>query len=196
MNGNTIYGKLLNIQQALKAPKNQYNTFGKYYYRSCEDILEGLKPLLRENNCVLLLNDDAIKEGDRYYISAQATLIDAETGESVMATAYAREAENKKGMDESQVSGSTSSYARKYALNGLFCIDDVKDADATQGNGNEKPIPQNEPEAPKQSNSSQTTPNQCTACGATMTKAQVTLSEKKYGNVLCRDCQQKLDKAS
>lgn len=118
--------KILNkIQKELKAPKGQTNSFGKYKYRSCEDILEAVKPLLE--GAVLTLNDDVWLVGTRYYIKATATIKDKE--ESVSVTAYAREAEVKKGMDESQITGAASSYARKYALNGLFLIDDTKDAD-------------------------------------------------------------------
>lgn len=125
----SIYAKLSVIQLNLIAPKNQYNSFGKYNYRSCEDILEGLKPCLQETKTAVTVNDEIVQIGDRYYVKATATLFDCETGESVSNTAYAREEESKKGMDASQVTGATSSYARKYALNGLFCIDDVKDAD-------------------------------------------------------------------
>ena len=126
----SIYAKLNTIQLNLIAPKNQYNSFGKYNYRSCEDILEGLKPCLQETKTAVTVNDEIVQIGDRYYVKATATLFDCETGESVSNTAYAREEESKKGMDASQVTGATSSYARKYALNGLFCIDDVKDADS------------------------------------------------------------------
>ena len=125
----SIYAKLSVIQLTLIAPKNQYNSFGKYNYRSCEDILEGLKPCLQETKTAVTVNDEIVQIGDRYYVKATATLFDCESGESVSNTAYAREEESKKGMDASQVTGATSSYARKYALNGLFCIDDVKDAD-------------------------------------------------------------------
>ncbi|MBU5486432.1 ERF family protein [Clostridium sp. MSJ-11] len=126
-----IYQKLMDIQNKLKAPKNQFNDFGKYKYRSCEDILEGVKPMLKEVNAILVLNDNVEQIGDRIYIKAIATLIDTEKGEKIEVSAYAREDETKKGMDLSQITGSTSSYARKYALNGLFCIDDTKDSDAT-----------------------------------------------------------------
>lgn len=125
----SVYAKLREIQLNLIAPKNQYNSFGKYNYRSCEDILEGLKPCLQATQTAVTVNDEIVQIGDRYYVKATATLFDCETGESVSNTAYAREEESKKGMDASQVTGATSSYARKYALNGLFCIDDVKDAD-------------------------------------------------------------------
>ncbi|HBE7941092.1 ERF family protein [Clostridioides difficile] len=133
-----IYIKLVNIQNTLKAPKNQYNNFGKYNYRSCEDILEGLKPILKEEKALVILDDKVVQIGTRFYVEATATLIDAETGEKVSAKALAREDETKKGMDLAQVTGSVSSYARKYALNGLFCIDDTKDSDATNKHGNEQ----------------------------------------------------------
>lgn len=126
----TVYEKLAIIQQELIAPKNQYNSFGKYNYRSCEDILEGLKPCLKKVGAAVTVSDEVVQIGERYYIKATATLHDTESKESISNTAYAREDEGKKGMDVSQVTGATSSYARKYALNGLFCIDDVKDADA------------------------------------------------------------------
>ena len=113
------------IQQSLKAPKSQNNTFGKYKYRNCEDILEAVKPLLGE--LALFINDDIVLVGDRHYVKATVTLTDGES--SIHNTAYARESLSKKGMDDSQVTGSTSSYARKYAMNGMFCIDDTKDAD-------------------------------------------------------------------
>ena len=133
----TVFEKLAVIQQELIAPKNQYNSFGKYNYRSCEDILEGLKPCLKKVNAAVTVSDELVQIGDRYYIKATATLHDAESGQSVSNTAYAREDEGKKGMDVSQVTGATSSYARKYALNGLFCIDDVKDADTRDNRQNE-----------------------------------------------------------
>lgn len=116
------------IQQGLKAPKSQYNNFGKYKYRSCEDILEAVKPLLSEQACSLVISDDIQLIGDRFYVKATATLMNSE-GLTVTSTAYAREQDIKSGMDSSQLTGATSSYARKYALNGLFCIDDTKDAD-------------------------------------------------------------------
>ena len=129
----SVYEKLLKIQGSLKAPKGQYNGFGKYKYRSCEDILEALKPLLVENKAVVTINDSLVQVGERYYVQAVATLIDVEDGDKVSVMAYAREALSKKGMDESQVTGATSSYARKYALNGLFAIDDNKDMDYMRG---------------------------------------------------------------
>lgn len=147
-----VYEKLIAIQSELKAPKSQYNNFGKYAYRNCEDILEALKPLLKEHKSTVFISDDVVfvegkyisetlntktdeattktAEG-RFYIKATVTFIDVETGESITNTAYAREEETKKGMDGSQVTGASSSYARKYALNGMFAIDDTKDSDFT-----------------------------------------------------------------
>ena len=123
--------KLMNIQQELKAPKGQYNSFGKYSYRSCEDILEAVKPLLKKEKVVLTISDELQYIGNRYYIKATATLIDTESDATISNSAYAREEETKKGMDGSQITGASSSYARKYALNGLFGIDDNKDSDTT-----------------------------------------------------------------
>ena len=128
VNMTTIHEKLSQIQNKLNAPKGQYNSFGKYYYRNCEDILQALKPILLEHKCHVSLSDEVVMVGNRFYIKATATITDSENN-SFSTTAFAREAESKKGMDESQVTGSTSSYARKYALNGLFAIDDNKDAD-------------------------------------------------------------------
>lgn len=133
--------KLNNIQQNLKAPKNQRNRFGNYNYRSCEDILEAVKPLL--DGAVLTLNDEIINLGNRFYVKATAKLSDE--NENIENSAYAREAEIKKGMDEAQITGSASSYARKYALNGLFCIDDTKDAD-TMDNSQKQGIVANQPQ--------------------------------------------------
>lgn len=132
-----IKEKLEKIQKELKAPKNQYNSFGGYNYRSCEDIMQAVKPLLE--GCVLTISDELLAIGDRYYIKATATLEDNE--DKISVSAYARESETKKGMDASQITGASSSYARKYALNGLFLIDDVKDADSTNTHDKEdKPL--------------------------------------------------------
>lgn len=136
-----IYEKLGVIQAKLKAPKGQYNDYGKYNYRSCEDILEAVKPLLAEVKAVVTIKDQIEFIGGRYYVKATASLMDLETGDNfcphfIENTAYAREDETKKGMDGSQITGASSSYARKYALNGLFAIDDNKDAD-----NNEQPQP-------------------------------------------------------
>ena len=132
-----IYKKLMGLQTELKAPKNQRNNFGNYNYRSCEDILEAVKPLLDKYKVALTIKDEVVLIGDRYYIKATSTLIDIDTGETVEASAFARESEDKRGMDASQLTGATSSYARKYSLNGLLCIDDNKDADSTNMHGKE-----------------------------------------------------------
>ena len=121
---------LMAIQAELKAPKGQYNSFGKYKYRSAEDILEAVKPLCHKHGCVLTLSDEIVNMGDRFYVKAFAELKTPEN--EFVVTAYAREEETKKGMDGSQITGTASSYARKYALNGLFCIDDTKDADTNE----------------------------------------------------------------
>ena len=124
--------KLVNIQAELKAPKNQVNSFGKYKYRSAEDIIEAVKPILFKHQTALLISDEVVQVADRVYVKATAMLID-ETNEELPIKVYgwAREEEVKKGMDAAQITGSASSYARKYALNGLFAIDDTKDADST-----------------------------------------------------------------
>jgi len=127
-----IYEKLANIQKELFVPKDNKNNFGKYNYRSCEDILTKVKPLCEKNGCVLFLTNKTIQVGERNYIEAYATLIETETGEKIESVASAREAESKKGMDESQITGTASSYARKYALAGLFCIDNERDADTDE----------------------------------------------------------------
>lgn len=149
-----IREKLMTIQSELKAPKGQYNNFGKYRYRSLEDIMEAVKPLLKENKCVLTVQDEIEAVSNRVYVTVYAKLLDCESDEEIIVTASARESENKKGMDDSQVTGATSSYARKYALNGLFAIDDTKDADATNDHGKStaKQAPQKEakPTPPKE----------------------------------------------
>ena len=118
--------KLAKMQKDLKAPKSQWNKFGKYHYRSCEDILEGLKVVL--GDCIVTIQDDVVMVGDRIYVKAMASVSDGES--TITNTAFARESLTKKGMDDSQITGTASSYARKYALNGLFLIDDTKDADS------------------------------------------------------------------
>lgn len=132
MAGKAIYAALMAVQSELKAPKGQKNTFGNYSYRSAEDILEAVKPLLKVNGLYLNISDDVVLIGDRYYVKATVTAVDIATGEAASSTAFAREAAEKKGMDASQVTGATSSYARKYALNALFGIDDTKDADTDE----------------------------------------------------------------
>lgn len=135
----SIYTKLMNVQNELKVPKNNTNTFGNYKFRNAEDILEALKPLLKKHNATVIITDDVVMVGDRYYIKATVKFIDTETGEMIETSALAREEENKKAMDSSQITGSTSSYARKYALNGLFAIDDTKDSDTTNKHLKDEP---------------------------------------------------------
>lgn len=179
-----IHEKLLLVQCELKAPKSQYNSFGKYHYRNCEDVLEAVKPLLQKQGLLLTLSDDVVMVGSRYYVKAIARVTDGENEVSV--TAMAREEESKKGMDGSQITGSSSSYARKYALNGLFDIDDTKDSDT--------PAPT--PPEPEYC---------CVECGKLFkdtfvqkTGKQYTAKEiytesmKKYGGLaLCKNCGEK-----
>ena len=132
-----VYEKLAAVQAALKAPKGQYNAFGKYKYRSCEDIVESVKPLLKQNGLLLTLSDELVSIADRFYVKATAKIIDTAEGKTLSVCAFAREEESKKGMDGSQVTGASSSYARKYALNGMFAIDDTKDSDSTNTHGQE-----------------------------------------------------------
>jgi len=136
-----IHQKLQGIQTELKAPKGQTNKFGGYRYRSCEDILTALKPLLAQYTCTLAISDDIVEVGGRVYVMATATLASTscEGDDAVSTSGFAREAETKKGMDDAQITGSASSYARKYALNGLFAIDDTKDPDATNDHGKSAP---------------------------------------------------------
>lgn len=179
-----IYNKLNFIQQQLKAPKDLFNSFGGYKYRSCESILEAIKPLLAETKTVLMISDSIESIGGRVYVKATATLVDvANPGDYVSVSAFAREEESKKGMDGSQVTGATSSYARKYALNGLFCIDDNKDADATNTHGKE--------EKPASEKPSGTYVPTCLDCGAKITDAEHDYSVKRYGRPMCRACQKK-----
>ena len=142
-----IHSKLKGIQSSLKAPKGQTNKFGGYAYRSAEDILTAVKPLLDEWNCTLVITDDVVEVGGRVYVKAAAVLADTEGEYTIQANGFAREAETRKGMDDSQITGSASSYARNYALNGLFAIDDTKDADATNTHG-KKPITQTKKTSP------------------------------------------------
>jgi hypothetical protein len=165
--------RLHKIQQELKAPKDQYNSYGGYKYRSAEGILEAVKPLLKETGTVLTITDEVVQLGERYYVKAVATIYDSESGKEIHhCTAMAREPENKKGMDEAQITGSTSSYARKYALNALLCIDDVKDPDAT--NKHEKEEQEDKKEKPI-----------CPVCGKPTSEGAL----KNWG--MCGDCRRK-----
>lgn len=180
----TIFEKISDIQMRLKAPKSQYNSFGKYNYRNCEDILEAVKPLLNEHKLYINISDTVEHVGDRYYIKATVTVSDGES--TITSQAYAREEESKKGMDGSQVTGASSSYARKYALNGMFAIDDTKDSDTTNTGGKEQPK-----EKPKE--------YKCECCGKSFTEFDwngrhytagqaYEMSKKKNGKPLCKKC--------
>ena len=192
-----ITEKLAAVQKTLKAPKNQRNTFGNYNYRSCEDILEAVKPILAKADLTLTISDDIVLIGDRIYVKATATLYDSKSEadgkiDSISVSAFAREEESKKGMDASQVTGAASSYARKYALNGLFCIDDTKDADATNTHGKEveKPIEKSveKPMFVCEKCGKQLTPYKDSKGKTVSLRAHAEASEKKFGAVLCLDC--------
>ena len=178
-----VMQKLLLVQSELKAPKGQYNSFGKYKYRSCEDILEAVKPLLVKYSAIVTISDEVKLIGDRYYIEAKATFIDAETDATYSVTASAREEESKKGIDGSQVTGASSSYARKYALNGLFAIDDTKDSDSTNTHGKEESFEQY---------ICADCGNEVKAFGNYSAKQVAGINQKKYGRILCADCSSKL----
>lgn len=192
------------VQVELKAPKGQVNKFGGYRYRSCEDILEAVKPLLSKNKLVLSVGDRIEQIGGRYYICATAILRDTESEAALENSAYAREAETKKGMDESQITGTASSYARKYALNGLLCIDDTKDADTDEyarktgrDDRNEKPNFQSVVEIT----------HSCDNCGLNIAPTMkrdgamwavadiVEYSKARFGRTVCPDCMKKLYKS-
>lgn len=128
----TLKEKLSELQNLLKVPKNQYNEFGKYYFRNCDDIMEATKPLCKELKCLIICTDEIEQIGNRYYVVGFANLYDLESDEAIIVKSYAREEETKKGMDASQITGASSSYARKYALNGLLQLDDTKDADSNE----------------------------------------------------------------
>lgn len=197
----SIYEKLSAIQAELKAPKNQHNSFGNYNYRSCEDILENVKPICRKYNTVLTLSDDLVNIGERYYIRATACLHDlgkdSQSVPFVEVYAFAREEESKKGMDGSQVTGASSSYARKYALNGLFNIDDTKDSDFTNTGSSEPQKKASTPakaeypaktNAPVNDSTGDFQPT-CSNCGKPITVKVHDYSAKKFGTPLCMDCQ-------
>lgn len=192
---NELNKKLAAIQKELKAPKSQFNSFGNYNYRSCEDILEAVKPLLGDIS--LTISDEVVNIGDRYYVKAQATIDDGD--HFISAIAYAREPESKKGMDESQITGATSSYARKYALNGLFAIDDTKDADTqdnTDNDGTKKVVASKVNKTPKKDDDltifDELADNAvCEVCGKEVSRRVEEYSKDKYGRVLCMEHQLK-----
>lgn len=200
MDNSKIHEALMAVQSELKAPKGQMNKFGGYKYRSCEDILEAVKPILKAHSLVLRLSDKPVIVDSWHYIEATAT-VESQDGATYTVTAYARESEFKKGMDDSQITGTASSYARKYALNGLFCIDDTKDADTDEyqkqtARGARKPEqePAQQEEIPP-----------CACCGKPLQPARYNnrtrtpleikrITEKKFGRVLCWECAQKQPK--
>lgn len=192
-----IYEKLTQIQNELKAPKNQFNAFGNYNYRSCEDILEAVKPLLLKHKLTQIIDDDVKEINGRFYIKATITLFNSEkVEETIIVSALAREEENKKGMDSSQLTGSTSSYARKYALTGLYALDDTKDSDGLNTHGKEhSKADTSRKQASTTSNKKVASNNQtafkCSECEVGINQAVKTFSEKKYGKPLCMDCQKK-----
>ena len=191
-----VFRKLLAVQSELKAPKGQYNSFGKYKYRSCEDIREAVKPILTKVNAVVLLNDEIVEVSGRFYVKATARFLDCEEGGFVETNAFAREDESKKGMDGAQVTGATSSYARKYALNGLLAIDDTKDADATNTHGEDA---ESKPTIPRDKNGKPAA-IVCDRCreavkpgkakdGSVWSVADmVAYSKKRFNAVYCQDC--------
>lgn len=189
----SIGAKLQRIQCELKAPKNLFNKFGNYYYRNAEGIQEALKPLLSKYEAYVTLNDEPVIIGSRTYIKATAELKDAATGDAVAVTAYAREADTKKGMDDAQVTGATSSYARKYALNGLFLLDDTKDADTDEYHeqttkATAKPAPAPKAEAKPVTLVCDKCGKPISAHGKASAKAIAEASKKQFGLQLCYDC--------
>ena len=167
-----LYEKVSKLQAELKCNKSQYNSFGKYNYRSCEDITEAIKPYLTQLGLALIMNDEVVFIDGRFYIKSTATLINTEDGEKISSTAYAREEDAKKGMDASQVTGAASSYSRKYALNALLCLDDTKDADASNTHSKESTTP-NIQSRPQQ----RPTNNQTSSRNSTSANISITLEE-------------------
>ena len=182
--------KLTSIQTSLKAPKGQFNSFGKYHYRSCEDILEALKSHLASTKTAIIINDEIIAVGNRIYVKATVTLLDDESEETITSTASARESEEKKGMDSSQLTGATSSYARKYALNGLFCIDDNKDADSSDNSKDDKKPKEQKQEQYKCEKCGKNFEEWTDKNGKTWSPGQVAHFSKNKNNgiALCFDC--------
>ena len=192
--------KLVAIQTELKAPKNLYNNFGKYSYRNAEGIQEALKPLEKKYGCFTTLSDEIVEIGGRVYVKVTATLNNtAENPDSISVTAYAREASEKKGMDEAQITGATSSYARKYALNGLFLLDDTKDVDSEEYQNQPTPKKQTKKTAPAPSAPASFICEECgkpisnhgTASAEMVAKA----SRTQFGKQLCYPCAHALKEA-
>lgn len=169
---------LARVQSALNVPKSNYNSFGKYHYRSAENIVEAAKPLCNKEGLILTLSDDIVLVSNRVYVKATAAVVDVDSGEKIEVSAYAREPDAKKGMDDSQITGTASSYARKYALNGLFAIDDSKD-----------------PDTDEYTNMTRTAEVRCSCCGrevvgkGNMTaKTIIDRSKAKFNKIMCYDC--------
>lgn len=185
-----IYEKLSYIQSNLVAKKGQRNMFGKYNFRSCEDILESVKPLLKETGTTLYLTDDLVMVGSRYYVQATAYFKDSKN--TISTSSFAREAETQKGFDLSQITGSASSYARKYALNGLFCIDDTKDSDSTNTHGKETKESTKALPAAKQAKAvNGEALKKCHGCDIDITEKVSKYSQYKFNKPLCFNCQKK-----
>ena len=191
-----VLEKLSAIQEELKAPKNLYNDFGGFNYRSCEDILQAVKPICKKHRTVLTLSDTIVEMNGRFYVKACAVLNDLDESDEITVFAYAREEESKKGMDGSQVTGASSSYARKYALNGLFCIDDVKDSDFTNQGDKPKAEPPKRKQWPDSVVEGQPKPQEskqdavpCASCGKPVSGKVLDYSRNKFGKPLCMDCQ-------
>jgi len=182
-----IYKKLATVQLKLIAPKEKDNEFGGFKYRSAEDILKAVKPLLKGVNASLILSDEMVNNGERYYIKATANFIDNDSGEAVSATAYAREQQTKKGMDESQITGLATSYARKYALGGLFAIDNTKDADSMNNDDDNSFIC---------SDCKNPITEHKTAKGIYTAQAIAEITTKNNGRPLCWNCAEAIAKAA
>jgi hypothetical protein len=189
-----VIKKLAKVQQELKAPKSQFNKFGNYAYRNQEDILEAVKPLLAKHGLTLFLTDEVLFINSRFYVQATVCLIDIDSAEEVNNKALAREVDTKSGMDASQITGAASSYARKYALNGLFLIDDTKDSDYTNGIASVSEVKPVVKTIVASSNGTITTGaglngKSCSKCKKNITINEATYSKKMMGAELCRDCQ-------
>lgn len=196
-----IYEKMLTIQQTVKATKDKKNNFGGFNYRSAEGIIEEIKPVLKATKTFIILNDDMVEVGGRVYIKATASLHDSESDAVISSTGFAREAETKKGMDESQITGSTSSYARKYALSGLLLLDDNKDADTNEYYNMthyEEPVSTPKQTAKTTTNTKPVEPLICADCKGIITDHQgvsaskiAEATKKKYGVSICMECSAK-----
>lgn len=195
----SVYDKLMKVQQELKVPKSNFNSFGEYKYRSAEDILEAVKPLLLKYKATMFITDDIRAIEGRFYLEATITFVDTETSEKVVVKALAREQEDKKKMDPAQITGAVSSYARKYALNGMFAIDDTKDMD-TMNNSLEGQNGRNAAQQPRSNTNGQQSSNNpnlphCSVCGGIVEGKVANYSLNKFGKVLCIKDQQEMKKA-